>query len=150
MSKMQDMGNSPQFAALAIHGPDFDAADPDLGAFRLQLDLAEGVRLKTWTITMLLLFSEKGFFSFAAEKAEGRHDAGAAKLMKPCIELNTWSLCFCYTARALRPAAAVSDPAGLRSAAAPRRLAWSVTQTRNMGWRAFLRRSMIRSAASSK
>src|ERR1700674_2135071 len=43
-SKMQDMGNSPQFAALAIHGPDFDAADPDLGAFRLQLDLAEGVR----------------------------------------------------------------------------------------------------------
>ena len=62
----------------------------------------------------------------------------------------TWWPYFCYTARALRAAAAVSDPAGLRSAAAPRRLAWSVTQTRNMGWRAFFRRSMIRSGASSK
>jgi hypothetical protein len=30
----------------------------------------------------------KGFFSFAAEKAEGRSGAGAAKLMKPHHELN--------------------------------------------------------------
>ena len=62
----------------------------------------------------------------------------------------TWSLCFCYTARALRVAEAVSDRTGFRSAAAVRRLAWSVTQTRNIGWRAFFRRSMIRSGASSR
>jgi hypothetical protein len=32
--------------------------------------------------------NEKGFFSFAGEKAGGEGEAGAAKLMKPRIELN--------------------------------------------------------------
>jgi hypothetical protein len=36
-----------------------------------------------------LAVTEKGFFSFAAEKAGGRkRSLDAAKLMKPCIELN--------------------------------------------------------------
>ena len=69
---------------------------------------------------------------------------------QPSALPSTWSSYFRYTARALRPAAAVSDRTGLRSAAAVRRLAWSVTQTRNMGWHAFFRRSMIRLGASSK
>jgi hypothetical protein len=34
------------------------------------------------------LSNEKGFFSFAGEKAGGEGEAGAAKLMKPRIELN--------------------------------------------------------------
>src|ERR1035438_8582497 len=60
-----------------------------------------------------------------------------------------------YPTRALRPAgAAVSLRAGLRSAAAAtvavRRRTWSVTQTRNIGWRAFLSRSMMRLGASSR
>jgi hypothetical protein len=69
-----------------------------------------------------------------------------------CSRRPNWivSLFLLYTARSLRATAAVSDRAGFRSAAAPTRLAWSVTQTRNMGWRARFRRSMIRLGASSK
>jgi len=42
-----------------------------------------------------------------------------------------------YTARALLRAALFSDRAGLRSANAFRRFTWSLTETRNIGWRAF-------------
>jgi hypothetical protein len=37
---------------------------------------------------LFCLRNEKGFFSFAGEKAGGEGEAGAAKLMKPRIELN--------------------------------------------------------------
>jgi hypothetical protein len=54
------------------------------------------------------------------------------------------------TARALRATAAISDLAGFRSAALVNRLTWSVTQTRNIGCRAFFIRSMMRLGASSR
>ena len=54
------------------------------------------------------------------------------------------------TARALRANAPVSDRAGFRSEAAVMRFTWSVTDTTNIGWRAFFSKSMIRSGASSR
>jgi len=54
-----------------------------------------------------------------------------------------------YWARDLRAAKPVSERAGFLGGASRRR-AWSLTQTRNIGCLAFLRRSMTRSRLSSR
>src|ERR1017187_1926119 len=54
-----------------------------------------------------------------------------------------------YMARALRTARRSSERAGFFVAWVSRRT-WSLTHTRNMGWRAFFSKSTIRSGASSK
>jgi len=54
-----------------------------------------------------------------------------------------------YTARALRMERPDSERAGFFMAC-DRRRTWSLTHTRNIGWRAFFSRSIMRSGASSR
>ena len=55
-----------------------------------------------------------------------------------------------YTAFDLRDGTPVSERAGFRSAMVVIRFTWSVTHTRNIGWRAFLSNSITRPGESSR